>query len=576
MSLKKINLVTTFDQINLYKKNNYYLGKWCVNYVKKNKVNNYLAYHWDDISKFERDTKYLDKVYKLKIRDLSKILNTYNNTDYSQNFWEIILGPWLGWFISIIFDRYENIKIFEKKFNNSQTKIINYKLESIIPKNLLDFHKLMTTDKFNHYIFSIIIKHYSNIEYEIIEDPHSDNNKRNYIQSIKTKLINILDLIYLFKFKKNYKRMVYKSSIDKTIEKKLINEDSNFKLLYNFDKINLDINFDPKIRNKIKFQSYKNEFEECLNKLIINLIPTIYLEGFKIMKKRLKILNTFKVEKIFTSALGIRSDDSFMFWTAFQKENNRSNLIIYQHGGGYGISKIFFNQQHELSVCDKFINWGWESDNKKIVNLGFLKIYNKKYKYNKNGHIFIPTLGLPRYSYTLHSIPQGPQVENSINDLLKFLSNINKNIFNNLIIKTKGDNRGWFWKERIQDKFPEIKIDIESNYFDQLFNSSLCICTYNQTTMLESMYHNIPTIIFYKKEYWKNNYENEDDFKMLIDAEILFYNPIEAAKKINKIHKNIDIWWFSEKTQNIKNIFCQKYAKKINKPFMELTNIIDN
>ena len=48
------------------------------------------------------------------------------------------------------------------------------------------------------------------------------------------------------------------------------------------------------------------------------------------------------------------------------------------------------------------------------------------------------------------------------------------------------------------------------------------------------MFHNIPTIIFYDKEYWRNNKDSQNDFKLLNDAGILFYDPINAAK--NKLY----------------------------------------
>ena len=83
--------------------------------------------------------------------------------------------------------------------------------------------------------------------------------------------------------------------------------------------------------------------------------------------------NIQKVRNILTSGPGIRVDDLFMIWTALQIENNQTNLIVYQHGGGYGVSKHFFNQFHELEISEHFINWGWNSNNAKISQLGFLK-----------------------------------------------------------------------------------------------------------------------------------------------------------------------------------------------------------
>ena len=97
-------------------------------------------------------------------------------------------------------------------------------------------------------------------------------------------------------------------------------------------------------------------------------MPKIYIEGYQTVKKNLSLLYKFKVKNIFTSALGIRADDLFIFWVAYQVERHKSKLIIYQHGG-YGVLK-FFNQDHELSIAINLLI-GDSLNNKKILNLVF-------------------------------------------------------------------------------------------------------------------------------------------------------------------------------------------------------------
>ena len=67
---------------------------------------------------------------------------------------------------------------------------------------------------------------------------------------------------------------------------------------------------------------------------------------------------------------------------------------------------------------------------------------------------------------------------------------------------------------------------------------------------------------------------------MLYDANILFYDPIKAAKFVDTIWDNnrVDLWWNKRKTQNAVKIFCKHFAKdntyliqNLNKIFLERT-----
>ena len=65
-----------------------------------------LPYHWDDRHKLYNDYQYLNSIYENTLIALQRQLNEIHQVDHSLQYWRILIGPWLGWFIQIVFDRW--------------------------------------------------------------------------------------------------------------------------------------------------------------------------------------------------------------------------------------------------------------------------------------------------------------------------------------------------------------------------------------------------------------------------------------------------------------------------------------
>ena len=76
------------------------------------------------------------------------------------------------------------------------------------------------------------------------------------------------------------------------------------------------------------------------------------------------------------------------------------------------------------------------------------------------------------------------------------------------------------------------------------------------------MASNIPTIIFWDENYFELRESAKNDFEVLKKAKIFFSNPNEAAKHINEIWENVDLWWYNIDTVEAKKFFLNKYANK--------------
>ena len=166
-----------------------------------------------------------------------------------------------------------------------------------------------------------------------------------------------------------------------------------------------------------------------------------------------------KPKVIFTSN-ACNSEDVFKAWAASKIESG-SKLITAQHGGHYGIGKWYFNEEHEVTISDKFFSWGW-SDRKrsKIIPLGQLK--QKKptlVNHNKKKGILLVCLTMPRYSYHMYSAIMSSQYLNYLDDQLSFVGAFPKNLQREIIVRLYKSDYGWEQKERWKKNYPYINND---------------------------------------------------------------------------------------------------------------------
>ena len=87
-----------------------FLGERCRLYERKSAWENRDAvvatYHWDDRLKLHQDYLHLQVLYEELLGELAAQLNVLHRVDYSLRYWRIIVGPWLGYFIQMLFDRW--------------------------------------------------------------------------------------------------------------------------------------------------------------------------------------------------------------------------------------------------------------------------------------------------------------------------------------------------------------------------------------------------------------------------------------------------------------------------------------
>ena len=548
-----------------------FLGEWCKIYSKSIDWNNLdhkvLPYHWDDRNKLSNDFDYLNKLYESVLVSLSLTLNKTHKVEFSTKYWRILIGPWLGTFIQVLFDRWEMIQVALNSKEQMYSITINRDQQKFVPNDMKEFYNLIITDEWNQYIYETILIYTKNIHLIKIKtttDIDIDINieKESLLKKLYTSIIK-----YLTPSSSPFFLNSYFSKID---ELKLGMKNKFIPYFFNLKKLK---KYDVDIKKRMFTIEHKreNKFDFFLLNIIVSQIPKVYLEGFRSLAHEVNSLKWQKNPKFIFSSNSFWLDDLFKYYTIKNKFNNIP-LYTGQHGGNFGVAKLNWQELHQLAISDKFISWGWSNkkNKKKISPIGKIS-HKKSLKVNhyENKKLLLVTCCMPRYSRDIFSSIISSQWLNYCNDQFRFINALNQEIKDKTTVRLYPHDYKWNQQLRWKDKFNTLDYDFgKKTIINQLKQTKIFVSTYNATTFLESIQMNIPTIMFWDSNYWELRDEAIPFFKELEKAKIFHNNPESAAKQINIIWNNPKKWWESKQVRdaisNFKLEFCKESENLIN------------
>jgi putative transferase (TIGR04331 family) len=507
-----------------------------------------------------KDAKYLHSIYEKKLLRLSKVLNDINQVEYSERFWRILIGPWLGMFLYTYFLKWKTISKIKSK--NSKYKIKIYKIANneLIPNNMEEFSDFIKSEVWQQKISQKVCLNFffkKNLFYEKnLSAKYSKNEKISVFRNIVIKVINNLTR------KKNNKFFIINSYLGLVRETILNLKLFQLPTLHLKDNIIFKSKINYKIRDKIKkdFNRYKfkNRLERNFTNDFISEIPISFIEGFKNLEYQSKKLNYPKKPKtIFSSNF---SRNTLLSYYIGEKIELGSKLLIGQHGGLYGAALFSWFENHEIKIADKYFSWGWSQKNSNIKKLGII-VKTKNVKWSKNNKKILIFLR-SRNKYP-SSFLSGTNTENYLSyteNFSIFLKKINFKIRKNMILRYPANIKN-FEEENFKKNYENIPYE-KNEMFMSLKKTSLAINTTHSTPFLQIMAINFPNILLMDGK--TNPLKDMSSFEILKKVNIFHDNPESAAKFINNLDspEKIYNWWYSRQTQKAVSIFCKKHAKK--------------
>jgi putative transferase (TIGR04331 family) len=573
----RLLITTAMEESWQYDQKVVFLGEWCKRYSRKKQWTSLdsivIPYHWDNRAKLESDFNTLNILYEKILKELVVVLNDLHGVDYSVRYWRIIVGPWLGYFTQILYDRWSMIQIAASRKDIIGTITLVAKTEIFVPNGMADFSRAISQDYWNHNIYSNIIERFTDIKREI-------KATTNWV-GMPSKSSKVKSRHILRNLARTYSTVVglFANKADYFLINTYLKPADEIKLNYRLVGIpQLWRNYEPpSVKADLKKRQWSltdfagGGFEQCLRQMIPSHLPTLYLEGYSKMRRLASDLVWPKNPKLIWTSNAAIGDDVFKIWAADKVENG-AKIVIGQHGGHYGIGRWSFVEDHERLISDLYLTWGWSvKGEKKVIPIGCFKTSRYKKNTKRGERALMVTVVHPRQSYFLYSAPVAGQWNQYLSDQFKFVSQLSQKIRSVLTVRLFPSDLGWDQETRWREKYPNIKIDNgQSNILKAIRTCRVYISTYNATTFLESMMMDIPTVIFWNPKYWELRDSVIEDFEELKRVGIFHATPEDAAFHINAIWDNVEDWWRSDRVAKAVKKFKHRYCHVANKIVMDL------
>jgi len=313
------------------------------------------------------------------------------------------------------------------------------------------------------------------------------------------------------------------------------------------------INLSEKISYFLKEFYDKNDIFEISN-FIINSMPQFYLQ--KINQSKIygfsKVINQNIFSFIRTTKSTIDSD-LLKILGAEIKENN---AILYSivHGGNN--DEIAYNSQYKIDNC---LSQNLIKLSDFQFSLNIFKI-SKKFLIRKGIVLYLA----PRILQNLYMMGSETNEDfpKYIDNLAQFLRKANQRIKKELIIMRHNDKNIVNLYE-LNFHINKRKIYSYNSIFKKLYRRffvpRLQIATYPGTVMIESIYSDIPCLLYINPERILFSDEMKRIMDSLIEAGIVHTTPESLVNFLTNVN-DFEAWWRKEKTINQINKF--KYIMK--------------
>jgi putative transferase (TIGR04331 family) len=543
-----------------------FLGEWCRVYERRRiweaRDVQVLGYHWDDRKKLERDYHQLLALGERLLEPLAASLNETHGTDFPVRYWRILVGPWLGYFLQICFDRWECIQR-ALQWDLSGTVVLAHE-HNDIPADMDDFTARFLDDRWNHALMVLMLKRTGIRLIERAATVQASVRRSADKNGLKAAIRFAATFVAtrLATNKAVVMNRSYLPPLDEAILHIRLGQMPQVWRFATVERAAVDLS---RRQWTLSFEA-SDTFEDMVAELIPLQLPTAYLEGYAALTMQVTKLGWPQDPRAILTSNSHINDEVFKAWAA-QKVVKGSALIIGQHGGHFGIGRWNFQEDHEKRISDRYLSWGWsEPNDPRVVPVGQLK-GKRPFRVNHalQPNALLVTCEVPRYSYWMYSITVAGQYLQYLEDQYEFVNRLPERIRRRLLVRLY--RNPWptpFWSQsaRMRERLPDVRFDDGWSPIDDLIRQSrLYISTYNATTFLESLSMNVPTVVFWNPQHWEVRDSARKYLELLEKAGIFHPSPLSAARHVELVWDDVMSWWNSASVRTAIGAFVDRFSR---------------
>lgn len=569
-----------------------FMGEWCLLHERRDfwrQLDYKVARPYGvKLEEKERDNKLVEHLIKSHFGELVESLNEYHGENKTERYWKILLGEWLIRYTALYINRYQTLKqTLDENRENLRAVICADNLNiSLAAKDTLNFTFAANDVSWNSFLYSRLLgKLNPNIA---IINISKDENKAWSLKEIDKFVASKYPALISFgkhcqySFEKFFINLFFRSRgllINTYLNKKFLIR--FFIYLYQLPRKYKSFNVDEvktnlESRRCIPFQNVSgNDFDSLYKKFLIELIPTCFLEGYEHLKKKADHLPWQNSPAFIFTSNSYCYDEVFQMWAA-KKAHEGSRFFIGQHGANFGVLKYSHGEYLCKENADGLITWGWSDHFKCVPAFMFQMVGEKRNDIGKHRGDRLLLVQL-RIRPSVDTWDNYHEFDLYMKEQFSFADHLCLDVRSELTVRlhSASSDDDWGTFSRWKSRFPDLIYDQGTTHFRNIIRSNkIVVFTYLSTGFNQMLYLNLPAVVFWNNQIEVVRDSAKDIFEELLEANVIFNNPIEAATHINKVWHDVDGWWSSKKVQNAIENYCQSFARSVDKPYKSLKFIL--
>jgi hypothetical protein len=589
-------------------------GPWCLNPVTRHYFLNRKEVIGDTLSRtlselqFRSEAEECYRLYDKYSKILAVELNRVHSTNCSLRYWETLLNRFLYPLTATVIDKHEIVTDLRNRWPNSVIDIVDVGTQWVSPHTAPSFG----SSRLMHLlIYSVVAVTTKAVPYEVIpadqlreaintqgdgkKDLRSASNTNAgdcWFVEIRKKFRWILLLIRALKSGELPLSLIrYLNPTVIALGNQYLNPKDFVSLMIRAKRVPFYFNsdgwgtlafapYDPDRRDALRFPRAESPREEALQACIRRFLPTVFLENYDTARKY--VLKTLpKSPKLILNAQHHSGGEFVDFFIAHAVEDSRSKHMMVCHGGCYGAMEVSVQEKVWARVSDIYAVWSnprnydTNCQTIKLPSLRFHKWLGFSKVRNSGKQILVMLTGHYPQRYAYNSIYPYTIDDEYDSWQIRFLSEIDSMHHGEIVIRdyhrssdiSRGIVREWADEHGIE-------VSSGRSLWDALRESRIAVQTVPQTTYLETISANHPTLCFWNPEANLIRTDLMPYFEGLVTAGILHRTPESAARKLNEIASDPVHWWSSPGVKSAVSEFRDNVCRTSNTALAEWAEYI--
>lgn len=560
-----------------------FLGPWCESIYDGVSNLNYaiLPNPWDERKRIVEAESYCWDFCQRLFPLLAEQLNLLHGTDHSLRYWQVLLASWLMHTVHVVYDRYL-LAQHAQELAPGATVLIPHIAELRPLSTGIDWYYNSWEDWWNLRCFAKLFELLGQpIRYVNVGAPDrpSWKRRRSRIDRLREGLLRevwrlterVLGQIIFGKPSANGNVLLAVSYhlrprdwlwLKFSIPDLSVVAPNSWK---SPSKSGESFNLQSRSRLANVNLEFKSEFEHVFVTLLPNLLPESFVETYEKVRAVSHTRYGERLKDCVIDGNVMHGYDLALLEYVAKCVGEGRSLFIVQNGGGDGNFRTRPEERLTVELTDGFLSWGWREDgeNRKAMPLPSPHLSRLRDQHRGGQKIVLTECEFPRYAYRLMSCPIAGQFKIHQSGVVDYVNSLPEALLERLVYKRYSGDFGWpslpETLAQLQQTWPGLPPDAH----EWNRRARLAVVTYPDTTFIEALVLNVPTIGFWDPNLWEMRSTAQSFFDALREVGVVHHDPSSAAEMTVAVYYEADEWWATSKVQEARLAFLNRYGLNI-------------